>query len=527
MSDPQARRSCPVPESCDVVVIGAGAGGLTAAALLAHAGLRVAVVEAESQPGGYLAGFRRRGFSFNSSIEWLNQCGADGFVFKLFSSLGTPPHCPPMRRIRRFRSDTFDYLLTSDPDEFRDSLLRDFPGAEPGIREFFADAKELGGRLRRLDREIMGGETLGLLGKGIRALRLLRWALPVVRFIRTPVDRGLARYFGKAGPHAVFNSQESLMSVMVSIAWAYAGNYQACPTGGSGVIAGWLCERIRQAGSAVVLNQRVERVLLNPGKEAAGVALADGRTIRAGYVIAACDSLNLYERMLPPDAVSPKLLRALKAADLYHSCFSIFLGLDCHPAELGFGEESLNLTRSDVTRAEHRGGDPHRSHITVLAPSILDPTLAPPGKGTLIIHCPAHLDYRDNWQTGAGLCRGEPYRELKHEVAGIILDRVEAGGHPGLRRHIELMEIATPVTYWRYTGNTAGSFSGARPTGKNIRAGVAQCRTPVSKLLLGGHCAEYGGGVPIAVKAAANACLIVLKEMQPEGYRRLRAVIAG
>jgi len=58
-----------LPDRCDVVIIGAGAGGLTAGALLARTGLNIVVLEAESQTGGYLAGFKRRGFSFNTSIE--------------------------------------------------------------------------------------------------------------------------------------------------------------------------------------------------------------------------------------------------------------------------------------------------------------------------------------------------------------------------------------------------------------------------------------------------------------------------
>jgi prolycopene isomerase len=515
-----------LPESCDVVVIGAGAGGLTAAALLSHAGLATVVLESDTQAGGYLAGFKRRGFSFNTSIEWLNQCGPGGFVNHLFKSLGVPPPvCPQMQRIRRFKSDSYDYLLTSDPNELRDCLLRDFPGDAAGIRAFFRDAEKLGRRLAILDRNIMGPETLTFAEKVVRNLRGFIWALPVLRYVLTPVDRGLRRYFGTAGAEQVFGSHQTLMSVMVSVGWAYAGNFQACPRGGSRTLALWLSERIKAAGSRVALNCRVARVLLDERQEACGVELADGRTIRARYVIAACDIRRLYEQMLPPGAVPPRLLKALREAEIYHSCFSIFLGLDCESAALGFGGEAVNLTRSGLNRAEHSGGDPHRTIITVLSPSVLDPTLAPPGKGTLIIHCPAFLDYQKQWQTGAGLCRGEGYQAAKQEFAEILLDRLEAAFVPTLRQHIEVMEIATPVTYWRYTGNTMGSISGVKPTIRNVRAGVAHYQTPVRRLLLGGHCGEYGGGVPMAVRAAANASLIVLKEMNPEGYVRLKSVV--
>lgn len=517
-----------IPEACDVIVIGAGAGGLTAAALLAQAGLRTIVFEADSQVGGYLAGFQRRGFQFNTSVEWLNQCAPGGFVHNIFRHLGgTLPECLPMRRIRRFKSESFDYLLTANPGDLRDALIRDFPADETGIRAFFRDAAMLGERLRLLDTKTMGRETMVWHEKLLWGLGMLWWSLPVIRYVRTPIDKGLRRYFRSPGAQAIFNSHESLMAIMVSIAWASSGNIQACPSGGSATLAAWLHGHIDAAGSQVLVNRRVERVLLDERGRACGVELADGSRVSAPYVIAACDLQTLYEKMLPADAIPAKLLQGLRDADLYHSYFSVFLGLDCNPSTLGFGEEALHLTRADVPRAEQSGGDPHRTMLAVNAPSLRDPTLAPPGKGTLTIHCPAYFDAAAKWHTGPGLTRGADYQRYKEQFADILIDRVAACIAPGLRSHIEVKEIATPVTYWRYTGNTKGSISGAKPTAKNIRAKVAHYQTPVPHLLVGGHYGEYGGGVPMAIKAGTNASLIVLKVLKPDAYHQLRDVLHG
>ena len=516
----------PLPEKCDVAVIGAGVGGLTAAALLARSGLRVVVLEAESQVGGYLAGFDRRGFRFSSSIEWLNQCGPNGFVRNIFGHLGaTPPDCPPLQRIPRFNSEHFDYILTSDPQQLCAQLVRDFPAAEKGIRALFRDGERLGRRLQQLDSRTVGGATLGGIDRALRGLQMLVWSLPILRYLNTPVEKGLQHYFGNSGGADLFAGHESLMAVMVSIGWAFSGNFQGCPQGGSQAIASWLCERIEAAGSKVLLNRRVDKVLLDDRGAAAGVRLVDGRELAARYVIAACDSLHLYQRMLPPGTIPQRLQQALQQADLYPSSFSIFLGLDCPPAAFGFGEEALHLMRSDSTRAEHNSGDPQRCSLVVLAPSQRDPSLAPPGKGTLTIHCSADFGYENFWRTEPGLVRGPAYRALKQEFAATMIERVEAAFAPGLRQHIEVMELATPITYWRYTGNARGSFSGVKPTGRNIRSGVAHHQTPVKRLLLGGHCGEYGGGVPMAVKAAANASLIVLHEMNQAGYEALKTFL--
>jgi phytoene dehydrogenase-like protein len=521
------KRNGPIPEQCDVVVIGAGAGGLTAAGLLAKAGLNTMIFESNTQVGGYLAGFQRRDFHFNTSIEWLNQCGPSGFVHNIFRHLGDKyPECPPMQNIRRYKNDSFDYLLSSNPRELCEKLIHDFPGDERGIRAFFRDAERLGKQLRLLNLKTIGYETMDWDEKLRHVLEMFCWSLPVIRYVRTPIDKGL-RYYFSCGAQNIFNSHESLMGVMVSIAWASSGNIQSCPRGGSKVIAQWLHDRIVTAGSKVVLNQRVERVLLNDRQQACGVMLTDGRRVNTRFVIAACDLQTLYEKMLPTGVIPKRLLKSLRNADLYHSSFSIFLGLACNPATLGFGEENLHLTSSDVTRTEQSGGDPKLTMLSINAPSLRDPSLAPTGKGTLTIHCPVCFDDAEQWHTGTGLERGEAYRCYKESFADILLDRVEAGVAPGLRKHIEVMEIATPVTYWRYTGNTKGSISAAKPTFKNICARIAHYRTPVRNLLVGGHCGEYGGGVPMAIKAGTNASLIVMKELAPSAYRQLRDVLNG
>jgi len=129
----------------DVVVIGAGVGGLTAAALLSKAGYSVCVLEKEPHAGGYLAGFRRKNFRFDTAIHWLNQCSPGGMAATIFDFLGADhPEAIPQKRIRRYKGDTFDYLLTNNPDEFRDQLITEYPHEKDGIIRFFKAAKKLG-----------------------------------------------------------------------------------------------------------------------------------------------------------------------------------------------------------------------------------------------------------------------------------------------------------------------------------------------------------------------------------------------
>jgi phytoene dehydrogenase-like protein len=192
---------------------------------------------------------------------------------------------------------------------------------------------------------------------------------------------------------------------------------------------------------------------------------------------------------------------------------------------LGLDDAMLFIVRDDVKRTEHNAGDPHKAGISVLAPSFRDSSLAPAGKGTMTIYCYATFDQDDKWKTEVDekgdLKRGEAYKKFKQEFANILIERVENKIGHDIRKHIEYCDIATPITHWRYTGNRAGSLMGARPGKANMQAGIAGHRTAVKNLWLGGHWAELGGGVPIAVKSGMNASLLVVKELRPQAYKVL------
>ena len=68
---------------------------------------------------------------------------------------------------------------------------------------------------------------------------------------------------------------------------------------------------------------------------------------------------------------------------------------------------------------------------------------------------------------------------------------------------------------------------GGKPTDRNIKAGIAHYRPPVPGLLLAGHWAEYGGGVPMAMKAAANTSLLILGRERPADFRALADLMDG
>lgn len=522
----------------DVVVIGAGISGLTAASILSKAGLSVLVLELDSRPGGYLAGFQRKDFRFDSAIHWLNQMGPRGLVTKIFDFIGSDhPTAFPQTRIKRYLGDDHDYLLTNDPEKMKSDLIRDFPHEKKGIQRFFKHAKELGNSFEGLGSFFRTEESMSGIEYGLHMMRKLKFALPFIKHLRftgaAGVEKGLNRYFKDPRLHQVFASEMDLLSCLVPIGWAYYQDYQLPPVGGSQVFPEWLSHVVKSYGNDIQFRSRVKKILLED-KRAVGCEFEHAQKlyrVRSNAVLAACDIQALYEKMLPESVVSPKLKKKLNEAKLYSSSVTLSLALDCPVENFGLGEEMIYLTKSGLDREAHANGDPHTNGISILAPSLRDASMAPEGKGTVTVYVPAFFKQADEWRTerkeNGELVRGDAYKQHKQEYAEILLDRIEQKLAPGLRKHIEYMDIATPITHWRYTGNRDGSMMGARPGKENMQAKIAHYKTPVENLILGGHWAELGGGVPIAVRAAANSALLVLQKFKPKAAKSFANYMDG
>ena len=522
----------------DVVVIGGGVGGLVSAALLGRAGRRVAVLEMADQPGGYLAGYRRGGFRFDASLHWLNQCGEDGFVRRVFRAIGPDyPPATPWIRIRGYPARDRCFVLTHRPDELRDELIAAFPREAAGLRRFFRDARALSDAFARHTAHFRDLQTRGPLGRivhGVDRARVGFAFLPHLFYSGDRgVERGLRRYFRDEGLLGLWAAQDDILSCLIPIAWAYRGDYQHPPAGGGRRIPEWLVRAMGACGNAVHCRTRALRILAN-GREANGVvALCDGRErlFRARHVVAACDVETLYDRLLPPGTCRPGLRARLRNAVLHSSAVTLAIGLDCPAEALGLDETMRLVAEDGVSRAARKSGDPHTGNLCLVAPSVCDKSLAPEGKGTLVVFAPAYFHQFDTWGTtrdAAGeIVRGARYRQVKQAYAEIMLDRVERALGRGIRSHIAHLSVATPITHYRYTGNREGSMMGARPVGANYRARIAHYRTPLRNVWLTGHWASVGGGVPMAVATAANSTLLLLQQEHRAAARALGAYFDG
>lgn len=517
-------------ESYDVCIIGSGIGGLVAACVLSRSGLKVAVFERSDTEGGYLMGFTRHRFTFDTAIHWLNQCMPGGMVHFIFESFGTDyPSVTRQKRVKRIIGDDFEYLLTNNPDELKEELCQKFPEDRSGIQRFFADAKKTGIGMTSAGRLVRSTLTMNFFEKISNiyySIKFVKRFIPFIRFSgKEGFQKGLHRYFKNEKLKQLFSSEKDLLSCLIPIGWAYSGDFLNPPVGGSQSFAAWLKYVSQSHGIDFFTYANVEKIIIH-SQQAVGIEVNHRgtlHTINANYIIAACDIENLYKNMLPQTLETQKILDNLNKAEMYDSSFTIHVALNCEAALLGFNEEMIFISKQDVSYEDHTGGDPHKTEILVLAPSFRDNTLAPSGKGTITIFMPALQHHQNYWgaekDASGNWVRGEAYKKKKEEVANILIQRVSEKLQIDLLSHIEFYEAATPFTHERYSGNRHGTMMGTRPGKINYQLKVANYKTPFKNVLIGGHWAELGGGVPIAAKAGFNAALEIIRQTKPDAFK--------
>jgi len=485
-------------DSYDVIIIGGGISGLTSVALLSRAGLNCCLLEMEKRPGGYLAGFDRKQFRFDSAIHWLNNCSENGWVNKVFKIIGDDyPRAIEQAKIRRFISNDLNYLVTNNPDLLKQQWIEDFPEDKKGIIRFFRDAKRISKSFDRhinLSRSI---DTMNITEKMFYGIKMLQFALPFIPHIRfagnTGVGKGLKKYFKSQKLRNIFASEPDLLSCLIPIAWAYSNNYQTPPPGGSQSYPEWLKYAAEYMGAHIILDAKVEKIFVRE-KTAQGIEFVKNNKthqLNSKYIVVASDLEALYEKLLPKGIITAQKALSLKNAEIYHSAFTVSIALNCDPRDLGLGEENIYFSSNDSNRKELSDGDPLKSGIHIMTSSLRDPSLAPKGKGTLTLFMPAQLKDHNYWacekDKNGQYIRGEKYQALKKKYANILIDRVQQKIIPNLRSHIEFYEVATPITLLRYTGNKNGSMMGQRPGKENIKAKVASYKTPIHNLLISGQ----------------------------------------
>jgi len=488
-----------------IIIIGSGIGGLILGNLLAKKGHQVTLFEAHSMPGGYTAGFYRKGYYFESGTVAFE---ASASVFQAMQDIGVFEKIDFIKQRFRFVSADFDGIPENYHD-YKNMIYRAFPAEQEKLDRVFSDLDKIVSLMGP-----MNGPMPFLYSGRAMLTSMLPYIVNGPKLIKLSKQYGnitssefAARYFEKDSKlfrlFSGFGYPD--MSAML-VGSALGGVFTELWTVKDGMQS-WadiLAENFRKLGGDLKLNSYVDKIIT---KDGAAVGVSCKNTVyHADAVISAGDYKKTLLRLLDDKSLIPQTLRnRIDKASVSEGYCTVYLGLNMPNEELGKYMKVphvffLNSTPGcDIYNAEDREFFTKTS-AELYAPSMVNPKLAPEGKSSLMLQIKAPYRWMHNW----GGDDKKVYGQLKEKAMDAMIDNASRL-IPGLKESIAYQDAATPRTYERFTHNTDGassawSWNPKKGFYKNTMG--VHIKTPVKNLYIGSCWAMQIGGVPGALAAA-------------------------
>ncbi len=494
-------------ETFDVVVVGAGLGGLTAAALLARRGKHVLVLDQHALAGGNATIFKRGRYTFDIGVHYIGGCDPGGPIPQILQAAGTEPVV-----FESLDPDGFDTLVYPDflfrvpegIDRYRDRLVQYFPDETNGIDRYVKFLRLIEARQRTgLERK----RTLRALP---RSLRLARWANKTFKDLLDSCTDDPWLQAVLAGQHGDYALPPSRASAFAGAGLALhylQGAY--FPRGGGQVVADALADAIERHGGKILLMARALRILTEAGR-VVGVELESRhvgrRTLRAATVISNADLKRTYLDLLDPTELRNGTLERIRNYEMAPALGMLYLGYgrdlraENHPATNYWIYPTYDY---EADYATVRAGEfPLRPFAYISLASLKDPThegLAPPGVTNMQVMSLAP-QRPESWGVTSGEARSGAYRNRSayldiKESYGQRLLTTASRIFPDLPENILFRELATPLTQSRYTGSTGGTSYGIAATPAQYLRHRPGFRTEIEGLYLCGSSTRTGHGI--------------------------------
>lgn len=449
----------------DCVVIGAGNGGLAAAAQLAVSGANVLLLERHNLPGGFATSFTRGRFEFEASLHQFCDVGSPqhkgGVRQFLEDDLGI--HLDWVEIPEAFRmiltdpGEEMDVTMPYGVTEFIDAIEKEVPGSRPSVTKYVELCKQIIDALTYL------GETRGnpdkrvLMSKYSSFLKTCPYTADQVADSLGIPERARkilhAQWCYIGPPTSRLN-----FTIYGAMLYKFLTTSAYIPRHRSHEFSLALDARIREKGGHIEYNTAVEEILTKDGR-VVGVVTSKGDRIETGYVVSNASPTLVYNRMIrPKQAVPEAALRACNARVGGTSAMVVFLGLDVPFEELGINEYSYfvyaNMDTTKMYEGFRKLEPPKVQAVMCLNNAI--PDCSPPGTAILS----TTTLFRPEVWNGVS---PHNYVSVKNRIAAGLIADLERAFNVPIRNHIEELEVATPQTYARYTGSPGGIIYGYEP----------------------------------------------------------------
>ena len=495
----------------DVIIIGAGLSGLSAASLLAKRGLKVAVVEHADKPGGSCGVFKRGDTVFDQGAAMLYGFGERGFNAHrfLFNCLEEPFTVVKhnLLYVVHYRGKSIRFW--PDTDRFIIELSDAFPDQKKQIHNFYTDMKRMYTHVISENPVYVTPDETDPLKS---LLKIFRHPVSYMRFLsymNISAEKLLKHYFTSdellqffdkltsTYCYATISEAPAIMASIMFIDNHEGGSYY--PAGSTLFLTGTL-EKVIEENEGTMLYESTVKEILFSDHIPKGVALEDGTAIYGKHIIYSGTVWNLYDRLLPPSERADKEMQWANSQ------------IPTYPSVVLYSLVEKSAIPEGTCPIEMIAANPEaidESEVTIYILSLDDHTLCPSDLQTVIAIGPSFKSWSE-YHT--------PKYELQKEEEAARLIGILENRFPGFSSKMLHYELATPATIESYTMKNGGSVAGPKQMLGQHLLRRQTTKTRWNNLFCCGESTVMGTGTPTVTTSGISAANAVLKNMNLDNY---------
>ena len=460
--------------SVDVVIIGAGIGGLVCGCYLAKSGMKVLIAEHHFKPGGYCTSFKRKDFIFDAAAHSFGSCREGGIMNKVIKDMNLDKS---LKITRHDPSDTIispDYKISfwSDINRTVQEFQKAFHHQSDGIKKFF---------LFLLNSN--PSDLISLRNKTFQDLLNQYFSDEKLKSILS---------FPVLGNGGLPPSQISAFTaVKIYTEFLLDGGYY--PEDSMQSLSDALAEKFKTFGGELLLSCKVKKITVKDGM-VVGVVLDKNNRLSSRCVVSNCDARQTYFDLLGPRVVNKEYLHKLASIIPSHSVYVAYLGIDQYYEDLPKpGVNVWIMPHYDIEKMYHllTNKGIHESTGFMMRMS--------PNKKSLQAFVNAPFKNKKYWSENKYAFLDDFIRQIEKLI-------------PGVSKHIVFKDAGTPYTMYRYTLNYKGAAYGWASIPSQFTDPYLKTGSSIRGLYTAGHWSSQAQGIPGVAYMGLDAAKSILKK---------------
>jgi phytoene dehydrogenase-like protein len=483
-----------------IIIIGAGIAGLTTGIYAQMNGYKTQIFEMGIKPGGLCTAWERKGFIIDGCLHWLVGSSPKSGMHHLWQEVGAlkDKTIIDMDIFCRYESAGGKQVtLYSDVDRLESHLKEIAPEDSAFVEEICATARHFA----EMD---MLTDKAPELYNPLDNLKMMAKIAPFMgdfrKWGKMSMQEFAARFQNPLLREAwllFWPPEFSSVFLLTTMGWLHAKN-AGYVIGGSLELALNMEKRYYELGGKISYRSGVEKILVEDGS-AVGIKLTNGTEHKADYIVSAADGHSTIWEMLEGKFVDSTIENYYKMP-IFQPLVFIGLGVKRVFTEIPQMVSGLIIPLEKPIMV----GNKENKSLGVRIYNF-DPSFAPEGKTTLEVMFESEYSYWQELSQDKAL-----YKAEKEKIAVAVVSALNKR-FPGLSTQLEMWDVATPTTFYRYTGNWQGSFEGFLITPENMNLRMKKTLPGLDNFYMVGQWVVPGGGLPSGLMSGNHVVQILCK----------------